>query len=102
MVIRKEVHTRTKFASEMGALYFLKTKREDIISKGNVITCKHMRKYVQAWRIYMHYRKEYIMNSTLSEPMPLKRIGFADIKVNEAIIIGCLGVGDSTINFHDE
>lgn len=58
--IRKEIHTRSKFA------YSLAEKYAKLIDKqGNVLTSKTTRKYLQARRIYVHYSNEFQRNLNL-------------------------------------
>ena len=58
-LIRKEVHTRSRFAIIKGEEYFTKAVKAKITDNGNVFTCKQMQKYLQARRIYIHYTNEF-------------------------------------------
>jgi len=58
MLVRKEIHTRQRFARKMAEYYF---KRMVGVEKGggNILTCAASNKYCQAKRIFMHYQKEF-------------------------------------------
>lgn len=66
--VRREVHTRTAFAYDKALFYFDKTAKQDRKSV-NVCSCKTMKKYLQARRIYIHYTNEY----QISQGLPLTR-----------------------------
>lgn len=57
--IRKEVHTRTRFAMVEAEKYFKKIVSAKTVDNGNILTCKNMRKYLQARKIYVHYSREF-------------------------------------------
>ena len=58
-MVRKEIHTRTIFANERGLYYFNKIIQARIPETGNIFSCKYMKKFLQARRIYIHYTNEY-------------------------------------------
>ena len=58
-MIRKEVHSRSQFSLKIGQYYFNKIVKEDILNKGNILSCFYMQKFSQARRIYIHYTNEY-------------------------------------------
>lgn len=63
MKIRKEVYTRTGFAYEQAEFWL---KRINTASKGgNILTCKWIRKFLQARKIYIHYTNEFQINQNL-------------------------------------
>lgn len=57
-MIRPEIYTRSKFAQRMGVIYFHKIRNVEKTG-GNVMCCIHTTKFLQAKRIFEHYRKEF-------------------------------------------
>lgn len=66
--VRKEVHTRTRFAHDISIIWFNKMGHS-IKSGGNVMSCKATKKFLQARRIYIHYTNEY----QLCQRLPLSK-----------------------------
>lgn len=59
MKVRKEVHTRTRFAYDVAEVAYRAMQKAKIEESGNILSCKHMIRIAKARRIYIHYTNEY-------------------------------------------
>jgi len=57
--LRKEVHTRSRFAQDEGKCQFEKIVALTRNNQGNPIVCAAIDKVAQARRIFLHYRQEH-------------------------------------------